>query len=359
MDRRSKLVGHITAQTKLVEIGALCRPLISKTEAQVFYVDYADSNFLKQRYRNDINVDTQAIVEVDGVWGGENLKTVVGNFGPVDVVIASHVAEHVPDLISWLDEISEILKPGGFVALAIPNMQATFDKFRRLSTLTDLLENFLFRRRIPSALQVLDHVINVDLGFLRVPNAQNEACIPSQLTQEDLSGLRALVTDIDSNGTYHDVHCNTFTASSFAALMLDVASLELIDLACSAMFDPDPDRGEFIVRLEKGLDRAEVISSWQLARDAANRMQVEKNDEAGPSLQEDSSCQSKRSVEQAHVSMKADSDEHYRKGYLQGQQEAQLELIHAQRQIHALLNSRSWRLTQPYRWVGKLFKRHP
>ncbi len=350
MSRQHQLVGDFSAQTKVVEIGALCRPTIAKHAAQVFYVDYASRAFLAKRYQNDPNVDVDAIVEVDGVWGGQDLKTVIADFGPVDIVIASHVAEHVPDLISWLREISEILNPGGFVGLAIPDRDATFDRLRQLSTLSDLLENYLVRRRIPSALQVLDHVVNVDLGFLRAPEAIAEAPNPSQLRVEDLRGLEALVADINSNGAYHDVHCNTFTALSFASLMLDISSLQLVDLSCATMFVNRSGEGEFIVRLSKGTTTDEIVASWKAVLDSLRQVQAEKSPD------DVSISDLNFEIESRLSEQKMLAEERFKIGYEQGLREAALELAHANRQINEIINSRSWRLTRPYRWLGKFFK---
>ena len=113
-ERRSRtLTGLIKSTDKIVEIGALCNPVAQKSFGQVFYVDYADTDFLKERYKDDPNVNVNDIVQVDGVWGSKNLSDCLAGFAPVDLVIASHVIEHVPDMITWLQEIESILKPSG------------------------------------------------------------------------------------------------------------------------------------------------------------------------------------------------------------------------------------------------------
>ncbi len=49
---------------------------------------------------------------------------------PADLLVASHVIEHVPDLITWLREIASVLKPTGQARLAIPDRRYTFDLLR-------------------------------------------------------------------------------------------------------------------------------------------------------------------------------------------------------------------------------------
>jgi SAM-dependent methyltransferase len=94
-----------------IEIGPLLKPVITKNEGDIIYVDHVDTEALKAKYADDPNVDTRKIVSVDAVWGSQTLLQAVGR--RVDYVIASHVAEHVPDLVGWLGEIGEVLRPGG------------------------------------------------------------------------------------------------------------------------------------------------------------------------------------------------------------------------------------------------------
>jgi hypothetical protein len=83
-----------------IEIGPSFRPVVAKNEGDVIYVDHLDTELLKAKYADDPNVDTCKIVSVDAVWGSQTLLQGVGR--RVDYVIASHVAEHVPDLVGWL-----------------------------------------------------------------------------------------------------------------------------------------------------------------------------------------------------------------------------------------------------------------
>ena len=38
--------------SKGIEIGALCSPIVEKNDGNIFYVDYADKAFLQNRYKN-------------------------------------------------------------------------------------------------------------------------------------------------------------------------------------------------------------------------------------------------------------------------------------------------------------------
>lgn len=96
------LAGIDLAKAHCIEIGALCRPIVPPDTARVFYVDHLDTAGLREKYRNDPNVDIDNIVHVGGVWGGNTLAEAAAPVVPADFIVASHVIEHVPDLIGWL-----------------------------------------------------------------------------------------------------------------------------------------------------------------------------------------------------------------------------------------------------------------
>src|SRR5437868_3008097 len=85
---------------------------------------------------------------------GRALLEAVGR--PVDYVVASHVIEHVPDLIGWLAEVREALEPGGELRLAVPDRRYTLDYRRSVSRLADVVHAWFMRARRPLPHQILD-----------------------------------------------------------------------------------------------------------------------------------------------------------------------------------------------------------
>ena len=266
MNRFQKLIGDTPRNAKSVEIGALCRPLLKKPDFKVFYVDYANREFLVERYKNDPNVVLDEIVEVDGIWGEQTLSEATTEFNPVDFIVASHVIEHVPNLIEWLKELASILKEGGVLALAIPDQRYTFDFLRRPTHVSDVLDSYFQKRRTPSAREVFDHLLN----FCHVHPADAWANrYPLQDTGERLSWdqINDLANSINQDHAYHDVHCLIFTPISFVNLMIDLAKLELHHFACDQFFDTQYGDIEFIVRMKVVQDKGLVLSSWIQVRD--------------------------------------------------------------------------------------------
>ncbi|MPW20588.1 methyltransferase domain-containing protein [Paraburkholderia sp. CNPSo 3157] len=89
----------------------------------------ANRRFSSKHDAGNPSVDVDKIVETDAIWGKRTLAETLKR--PVDFIVASHVIEHVPDLITWLRELSHALRPGGQVRLAIPDKRFTFDLLRR------------------------------------------------------------------------------------------------------------------------------------------------------------------------------------------------------------------------------------
>jgi hypothetical protein len=95
----------ITKNDKIIEIGPSYNPLTPKTDGWRSHVlDHTGKAGLVEKYRNDPSVDVTKIENVDFVWADGPLSGAVPaeHHGTFDVLVASHVFEHIPDLIGTL-----------------------------------------------------------------------------------------------------------------------------------------------------------------------------------------------------------------------------------------------------------------
>ena len=83
-----------------LEIGASHNPLLPKANGyNVKTVDYAARSELFEKYSGIQGVDASRIEEVDFVTAGTPMLEVISNRNEFDFIVASHVIEHVPNLI--------------------------------------------------------------------------------------------------------------------------------------------------------------------------------------------------------------------------------------------------------------------
>ncbi|OOG45969.1 hypothetical protein B0E50_17690 [Rhodanobacter sp. C01] len=243
----------------------------------VIYVDYADAAFLRHRYEHDPNVDVAKIVDIDAIWGEDTLQEAIGTNRKVDYVIACHVIEHVPDLITWLNEIEHVLTSNGEVRLAIPDKRYTFDYLRSETRLADVVTANLVRARIPQSREIIDFAVNktqmdTDAAWRGEVDVTR---LPRDYTFEDAVRL---AQDAITHGTYHDVHCWVFTPYSFAKLMGELVEAGLVHFMCADFIDTAYGQLEFFCTLKTSLDKSKCIESWRAMCDTAQRPNPVTND---------------------------------------------------------------------------------
>lgn len=336
MNRRDRVLAGLDVGASIgVELGPLANPIVRRTDGRVLYVDYADTETLRARYRDDPHVDVSQIVDVDAIWGRCTLKEAIGQDLLVDYIIACHVIEHVPDLVTWLEELRSILKPGGEVRLVVPDKRFSFDCLRAETRLSDILSAYLVRARVPQPHEVLDFTLNktqVDTGAAWRGELKLDE-LPRDFTFE---GAMWLANDALTQGTYHDVHCWVFTPRSFASLFEELAKAGLLRFSCEGFHDTEPGQLEFFVTLRASEDPKHIAETWRRMRQSAREVE-------SPELR-------------AMAARLAASEEKVR------ELTAQLESTRAAlRETERLLaehqESRSWKVTAPLRRAAGVLRR--
>lgn len=248
--RESLTSGIDLANSTGIEIGPLVNPMVRPDESDVRYVDRATTQELKKWYANESQLNVDDIMPISYVWGDQSLAQATGGEEQFDYCIASHVIEHIPDLISWLNEISSVLKAGGIASFAVPDKRYTFDYLRSETTLADLVDNYLAKRRKPSTKQIYDHFTN--FAELDVMHAWSHDFDPSNLTRENSkASILGVCKEALQKDKYIDSHCSVFTAESFFELLEGVCELGLLDFNVRNVFPAKRGMFEFFVQLEK------------------------------------------------------------------------------------------------------------
>lgn len=261
MTRMEKLRRHCNIESGVgLEFGPLANPVVSKAESRVYYVDYTSTETLRKKSSSDSQVDIAGIVEIDINLENGELIDLARPLGPFDYIVASHVFEHIPDPIGWLNDLHALLAPAGVLVLAIPDKRYTFDYSRRLTSLADILSYHFDRLRRPSAGQLLDHYLNVRkvTPLETWDDSLNPAVLPERHHTDELAlwlCRRALV-----DGAHVDCHCTVWEMEHFTALFSQLKAMGFVDFRMIELFEPVIYGNEFIVVLGRE-DRSAVSAS--------------------------------------------------------------------------------------------------
>jgi predicted SAM-dependent methyltransferase len=257
MNRNEKLLKYVSKDGRGLEIGPSFSPISPKKDGyDVQIIDHMSCDQLKEKYK-DHHVNLENIEEVDFVWHGESYADLTGKSSYYDWIIASHVIEHAPDLISFLNDCASILKDDGVLSLAIPDKRYCFDHYRSISGLSQIIDRHYEKKIAHTPGSVADYFLNVVTkgGCIAWDvNATGEYRLNHSI--EDALQAMSLVLKEGSN---LDIHAWCFTPYSFRLIIHDLFCLGLIPFKEVEFF---PSEGcEFHVALSRvgnGLQEARL-----------------------------------------------------------------------------------------------------
>jgi predicted SAM-dependent methyltransferase len=321
MDHAGKIrlltAGRDLSRSAGIEIGARGAPLIRREHGNILYADHAPTEELRANLPP--RVDPASLVEVDIVTRGGPLAAVAPS--RADYIVASHVAEHVPDLLGWLNDLHDVLQPGGTLGLAIPDRRFTFDIFRNESTVAEAVEAYLLGATRPSLRQIFDSAwqsvdVTVSQGWDN--DVPQQAGIAHRM--ERLRPAFELVREVHRSHRYNDAHCWVFTPASFLDIADQASRLGLFPFLLET-FHPTGARGyEFYAVLR----RTDTASDTEIAR----------------------------TIARARLVLASWAPEH---AYAATHQPPEVAALRAA--LHAMRVSTSWRMTAPLRRIFDAIKK--
>ncbi|MBV8069772.1 MAG: class I SAM-dependent methyltransferase [Acidobacteriaceae bacterium] len=210
----------------ILEIGPSFSPVAPKADGwNVRSIDHLTREGLVEKYTGHPGVDTSRIEEVDFVWKDGPLSCAVPKslHGSFDAVIASHVIEHSPDLIGFLESLATLLAPDGVVALAVPDKRYCFDYFKPLTMTGEVLTAHAQRRTRHQRSNAFNHIayaaaMDGSIAWGKGP-VRNLTLVHSLAEARDFYEGMSEAAD----APYRDMHTWHFTPSSLQLLLLELA----------------------------------------------------------------------------------------------------------------------------------------
>lgn len=309
MERKAKALKGIDIKSgKGLELGPLYSPIVLKSEANIYYIDHMSAEGLRKKYKGH-PFDVNEIVDVDYVVGGSTLRKILKG-EEFDYVIASHVIEHIPDVISWLQDISSVLKIGGILSLVVPDKRYTFDISRDVSRPSEIIGAYLDKQTKSDSAMIYDSA------------AEYKEITPIQawsgdIPESDEPKKRNLDEAIRKSklnlkpGEYVDIHCYVFTPQSFVRILRRLIEHDLFDYKVEYFTDTAKDELEFYISFKK------VSPGYSKAKKLASLPKMPK---------------------------------------FQSTEELEKKIATLEEQLGAITNSKSWKVTKPLRKVYKTTK---
>ncbi len=230
-----------------------------------------------------MGVDISRIEEVDYVSDGRPLHDVIPRREAYDFVFSSHAIEHVTDFLGYLKSCELLLKPGGIVAMAVPDKRFTFDALRPVTTTGQVLEAAARGHSRHSAAALYDYIAH--LSCLSEMDTWASYSRGNVALRHDAASAKALFDDGSRpDAPYHDIHEWVFTPSSFRLILHDLEQLNLVEFRESYMRKMDSlefhvalssaGLGHGLSRLDlhKQLIREQVFAGMQLLAGEDRRM---------------------------------------------------------------------------------------
>lgn len=231
MTRNEKILARIPRSMKILEVGPGYSPVLNRSDGwDVYTLDHGTADELRSKYA-DAGVDTSRIQPVDFVWRGGAVESAVPQIhhGTFDACIGSHIIEHMPDIISFLQSLRRLLTPAGVISLVVPDKRFCFDFFQPITMTGDVLEAYRAKRdrHAPTA------AFNAAAYMVRAGGLVSWGQHPTgPLTFED-GNLQAANESFFAERQfceYRDVHGWYFTPSSFRLVIMELSWLGHIDL---------------------------------------------------------------------------------------------------------------------------------
>ena len=244
---------HLPTEQRGIEIAPYFHPIVDRSRFDVIYVDCIDNDEIQRKAAENPGAVGKTVPLVDAVWTpGVPLGDCIGH-EPLHYAVASHVLEHVPNPLGWLQEILDCLEPGGMVAIVLPNRERSMDYYRQPTSFAQLIGWSIEKPAKPTPTQVMEFLSQSfeDDGTVDF-DAPMAAFAEAKRHYTDAQAVE-FAEFVARENQYLDVHCSVWSPDSFIDVFSRVIAGGLFPAKIIGPFTgfPGSTPGEFLVYLEK------------------------------------------------------------------------------------------------------------
>lgn len=223
---RASFLSFVPRGLEILEIGPFWPPAFRRPEHRVWYVDVLDREGLQKKAATDPNSRGAVIPEIDFIWKGEPYRELTRR--EFDVVFSCHNIEHQPDLVAHLQDVASVLRPGGLFLLVIPDKRYCFDHFLPESTIAQVVEAHVYRRRQHSLATLLTdrlmHTHNEPAEHW-AGRHRRDPRFAQDIGPHRVNAVREVLEASLVRSDYIDAHAWQFTPDSFRLVVADLVQL--------------------------------------------------------------------------------------------------------------------------------------
>ena len=341
MNNREYIKMKIPKNKKILEFGPLQSPIADKkTFPNVKYADIKTTEEVKKMYSGNeylkdtgIYVDIDSIVDIDYVIKHDYKTDINDKF---DVVILSHVIEHMPNILFFFQDVLNVIKDDGLLIINYPDKRYCFDHYRTDSCFADAY--MIYKNKNDNSKMILDFYMNVlkenDPAFF-----WTNLNIISKLNSKTSSEILGNLEKKNKHGKYEDIHYWPFSDYGFLKFLDDAKRFGLLNFVITEFIPTQKNTQEFLVILKKSDNQFDdklrnyinrydpnIVSSIMRnaleSKDAYYNIEKEKI--------------SKEVVDLENKIKKLENDN-----------------LYLRNELNKILNSKSWKITKPLRFIKK------
>lgn len=243
----------IHKKDRILEFGPLIRPLVSKKDfPNIFFADVRSTEDIKKLYTSNdymeatgVTVDVNEVAEIDYVITKSYTET-FKNEKKFDVIYLSHVIEHMPDIISFFQDIANVLKEKGKLILIYPDARYCFDHFRNGTTFVDAYD--VHENNVSASNRVFDFVYNV-VHENRPEFFWKDPGLSGALPKNNFNDALVAREKATQGELPDDTHFWPFADYQFVKFLYDMDRGGLLKFDISYFHETQPNTQEFMIVL--------------------------------------------------------------------------------------------------------------